>query len=84
MNFGKREATRAAGGIRSAELTGLDLVRHKPSQVKVAQHKPFKAPPPRSHEVEAIKVHHLVPGRYKIMDELLLRVRTAIGFNQSP
>src|ERR1017187_299025 len=51
-------------------------------QVKVARHKTFKAYPPRSRKVEAIEVHHLVPGRYKIMDKLLLRVRACIDFSQ--
>jgi len=27
-----------------------------------------------SRQVEAIKIHHLVPGRYEVTDELLLRV----------
>ena len=36
----------------------------------------------RSGEVEAIKVHHLVPGRDEVVDELLLRVRTSVDFGQ--
>ena len=36
----------------------------------------------RSREVEAIEVHHLVPGRYKVMHKLLLRVRACIDFSQ--
>ena len=36
----------------------------------------------KSGEVEAIQVHHLVPGRDKVMDKLLLRVRTSIDFSQ--
>ena len=31
-------------------------------------------------EVKAIKIHHLVPGRYEVIDELLLRVITGIDF----
>jgi hypothetical protein len=30
--------------------------------------------------VEAIQVHHLVPRRHEVLDELLLRVRAAIDF----
>jgi hypothetical protein len=33
-------------------------------------------------KVETIKVHHLVPGRYEVMDELLLRVRTSVDFGK--
>lgn len=44
----------------------------------------FKAYPLRSRKVEAIKVHDLVPGRYKVMDKHLLRVRTSIDFSQGP
>ncbi len=36
----------------------------------------------RSGEVEAIKVHHLVPGRDEVVDELLLRVGTSVDFSQ--
>ena len=36
----------------------------------------------RSGEVEAIKVHHLVPGRDEVLDELLLRIRTSIDLSQ--
>ena len=38
----------------------------------------------RSGEVEAIKVHHLVPGRYEVLHELLLGVLTCIDLGQSP
>jgi hypothetical protein len=34
--------------------------------------------------VEAIKVHHLDPGRDKVLDKFRLRVRTSIDFRQSP
>jgi hypothetical protein len=37
----------------------------------------------RSGEVKAIKVHHFAPGRDEVVDELLLRVETAVGFSQS-
>ena len=37
-----------------------------------------------SGEVKAIQVHHLVPGRDKVMDKLLLRVRTSIHLGQGP
>ena len=38
----------------------------------------------RLRNVETIKVHHLVPGPYKVVDELLLRVRTSVDFGQGP
>jgi hypothetical protein len=34
----------------------------------------------RSGEVEAVKVHYLVPHRYKVVQELVLRVLTSIDF----
>ena len=46
--------------------------------------KPSKAFMLRSGEVEAIEVHHLVPGRDKVVDELLLGVSTGVDFRQSP
>ena len=49
-------------------------------QVEEDQHKTFKGYRLGSRKVEAIKVHHLVPSRYKVMDKLLLRVRTCIDF----
>ncbi len=36
----------------------------------------------RSRKVEAIKVHHLVPGRYEVMDKLLLRIQTSVDFSE--
>jgi hypothetical protein len=38
----------------------------------------------RSGEVEAIKVHHLGPGRHKVLDKFLLRVRASVNLGQSP
>jgi hypothetical protein len=38
----------------------------------------------RSGEVKAVKVHYLVPCRYKVVQELLLRVLTSVDFRQSP
>jgi hypothetical protein len=35
-----------------------------------------------SGEVKAIQVHHLVPGRDKVMDKLLLGVRASVDFSQ--
>ena len=46
--------------------------------------KTFKAYPPRSRKVEAIEVHHLGPGRDKVLGKLRLRVRTSIDFRQGP
>jgi hypothetical protein len=66
---------RATGKQKAADLaTGRFLLRHKT----------FKVYRLRSRKVEAIKVHHLVPGRYKVMDKLLLRIRTSIDFSQGP
>ena len=36
----------------------------------------------RLRKVEAIKVHHLVPGRDKIVNKFLLRVRASVNFRQ--
>ena len=36
----------------------------------------------RSGEVEAVKVHYLVPRRYKVVQELLLGVLTSVDFRQ--
>ena len=38
----------------------------------------------RSGEVESVKVHHLIPDCYKVMDKLHLCVRTCVDFRQSP
>ena len=38
----------------------------------------------RSSEVEAVKVHYLVPRRYKVVQELLLGVLTTIDFRDGP
>ncbi|MGB7568434.1 MAG: hypothetical protein WBM07_11270 [Chitinivibrionales bacterium] len=35
-----------------------------------------------SRKVKAVRVHHLVPGRYEIPHELLLRVVTCIDFRE--
>ena len=35
-----------------------------------------------SLEVEAIQVHHLVPGRHEVLDELLPRVHRGIDLGQ--
>jgi len=40
---------------------------------------PFSDPSP---DVEAIEVHHLVPGRHEILDELLLRVLAGVDLGQ--
>src|SRR5204863_5090263 len=37
-----------------------------------------------SRQVIAVKVHHFVPGRDKVVDKLLLRIRTCIDLSQSP
>ncbi len=42
-----------------------------------------EAYPPPSRTVEAIQVHHLVPGRHEVGDELLRRVRTSIHLGES-
>ena len=35
-------------------------------------------------EVEAVKVHYLVPYRYKVVQEFLLGVLTSVDFRQGP
>jgi len=37
---------------------------------------------PNLGNVKAIQLHHLVPGRDKIVNELLLRIQTSINFCQ--
>jgi len=36
----------------------------------------------KSRKVEAIQVHHLVPSRDKVVDELLVSIGTSINFRQ--
>ena len=36
----------------------------------------------RSRKIEAIQVHHLIPGRDKVVDELLPGVGTSVNFSQ--
>jgi hypothetical protein len=62
--------------------SNLDLIRDNPFQVEVERCGTLKAQPSRSREVETIEVHHFVPGRYKVMDKLLLRVRTSVDFGK--
>jgi hypothetical protein len=44
--------------------------------------KPSKTLMLRSSEVEAVKVHYLVPHRYKVVQKLLLGVLTSVDFRQ--
>jgi hypothetical protein len=46
--------------------------------------KPAKTSMPRSGEVESVKVHDLVPGRYKVVQELLHGVLRCVDFRQGP
>jgi len=46
--------------------------------------KPSRTIIPRSSEVETVKVHDFVPHHDKVVQELLLRVLTAIDFRQGP
>ena len=46
--------------------------------------KPSKTFMLRSGEVETVKVHDLVPRRYKVVQELLLGVLTSVDFRQGP
>jgi len=46
--------------------------------------KPLKMFMLRSGEVEAVKVHYLVPCRYKVVQELLLGILTSIDFRDGP
>ena len=36
----------------------------------------------RSRQVEAVKVHHLVPSRHEVVHELLFRIRTRVNLSQ--
>jgi probable HAF family extracellular repeat protein len=47
-----------------------DLVRDKPDQVEAVGYKTSR----ESRQVETIQVHHLVPGRHEVTDELLLHI----------
>ena len=33
-------------------------------------------------DFEAVQIHHLAPGCYEVVDELLFRVRAAVNFGQ--
>src|SRR5262245_66571748 len=44
--------------------------------------KPSRTLTLRSGDVEAIKVHHFVPGRDEVMDKFLPRVGTSVDFSQ--
>ena len=50
--------------------------------VEVNPHQTLEADPPESPKIEAIKVHHLVPGRHKVLDKLRLRVRASVDLGQ--
>ena len=39
---------------------------------------------PGSGQVEAVKVHYLIPSRDKVLQELLLGVLASVYFRQSP
>jgi hypothetical protein len=39
---------------------------------------------PRSSEVETVKLHDFVPGRYKVLHELLPGVLASVDFRQGP
>ncbi len=51
-------------------------------QVEADHHDNFEVYPMRSSKVEAIKVHHFVPGRHEVIHKLLLRVRASVDFSQ--
>src|SRR4030043_799891 len=56
----------------------------EPSRRCISIQLPLKTFMLRAGEVEAIKVHHLGPGRYKVVQELLLGVLTCVDFRQGP
>src|SRR5512136_2708548 len=56
----------------------------EPSRRCISIQKPLKTFMLRSGEVEAIKVHHLGPGRHEVLNKLLLRVRASVDLGQSP
>ena len=53
-------------------------------QVEAARDTACKTYPPGSRKVEAIKVHHFVPGRHKVTHEGRLRVAAGIDFRDGP
>src|SRR2546426_8839624 len=52
--------------------------------VEAVRHETLKAYSLRSHNVEAIEVHHLGPGRDEVLDELCLRIRASVDLRQCP
>ena len=57
---------------------------HKQKQGQISCNPPQTACGLAPHgEIEAIKVHHFIPGRDEVVDELLLRVGTSIDFGQA-
>ena len=67
---------------KSRVCSSLNLVLDNPGPRLRLSRVILQACFPRLRKVETIKVHHLVPGRYKVMDKLLLRVRTSVDFGQ--
>ena len=63
---------------RCHSATKLDLRKHK----RAAHRWTALSFRLRSREVEAIEVHHLVPGRHKVTHEDLLRVAARIHFGE--
>ncbi len=63
---------------------GLDLARDHPMPGRGCSLYDRKTYPPGSRKVEAIKVHHFVPGRHKVTHEGLLRVAAGIDFRDGP
>src|SRR5271157_1843666 len=56
------------------------MTQRAPSRLRSKEHsEPFSS---SSREVEAIQIHHLVPGRYKVAHELLLSVAARIDFRE--
>ena len=73
--------------VRSGSAEGvsprLNRLRALTSFCRLAQ-KPSKTFMPRSSEVETVKVHYLVPHRYKVLHELFLAILTCVDFSQGP
>jgi hypothetical protein len=69
--------------LRRLSFLGL-LGQGRPDTGGIVQMHLLEMPQLPLDKVEAIKVHHLVPGRHEVIDKLLLRVRTSIDFSQGP
>src|SRR6516165_1372405 len=81
------------GGVSSRVERRPDLLMHsfhprqgfrrlRRTSVAAALEQPSSSFPQRWDKVEAIEVHHLVPGSHEVFRKLLLRVRARIDFRE--